>query len=99
MTGATYTAFFTKQNDAIICKEPKGEKYRKSLDWKVPAVSISWLIDVLFSKKNVADKLDELKYKNFNSEKEPLQISSKLVSNLLTGWKNPIVITRQVYYG
>ena len=40
----------------------------------------------------------KLKYKNFNSEKEQLQISSKLVSNLLTGWKNPIVITRQVYY-
>ena len=98
MAGAAYTAFFTRDNDVIICKEAKGDKFRKSQDWKVPAVSIHWLNDVLFGDKDVSKSLGDVAYKKFGQDKDPLGIRSSLVTDLMAAWRQTIVITQEVYY-
>ena len=97
MTGAEYTACLTRNNAAIVCREAAGEKYRKSREWSVPAVSIKWLNEVLFSPDNVAGKLTDPEYNNFDKHKQALGISSKLVSSYLQPWKEPIQITESAY--
>ena len=98
MAGAEYTAYLTRDNTAIVCRDAAGEKYRKSSEWNIPAVSIKWLNEALFSRDNVADRLTDPVYKNFDKQKQPLGISSKLVSSYLGPWKEVIEVTRSAYY-
>jgi len=98
MTGASYSAYFDRENAALICRDNKGEKYKKSFDWKVPAVSIDWLNDVVFSNVDVADKLHDPVYQKFNGTRDALLINSDLVSDYLKAWRDPIVVTKEVYY-
>lgn len=41
--GATYTANLKPQNTHVICKESKGPKYVKAVEWKVHTVTVEWL--------------------------------------------------------
>ena len=98
MAGAEYTACLTRDNTAIVCREAAGEKFRKSSEWNIPAVSIKWLNEALFSRDNVADKLTDPLYRNFDKHKQPLGVSSKLVSSYLRPWKTVIEVTKSDYY-
>jgi len=98
MAGAEYTACLTRDNTAIVCREAAGEKFRKSSEWNIPAVSIKWLNEALFSRENVADKLTDPRFRNFDKHKQPLGVSSKLVSSYLRPWKSVIEVTRSDYY-
>ena len=98
MAGAEYTACLTRDNTAIVCREAAGEKFRKSSEWNIPAVSIKWLNEALFSRENVADKLTDPLFRNFDKHKQPLGVSSKLVSSYLRSWKNVIEVTKSDYY-
>jgi twin BRCT domain len=44
--GATYTANLKPQNTHVICKESKGPKYIKAIEWKVHTVTVEWLYHV-----------------------------------------------------
>ena len=41
---------------------PIGEKFDKAREWKVPAVSIQWLNDVMFGSVNAAQCMSNAKY-------------------------------------
>jgi len=96
IAGATYTGYFTKHNHAIICKRPVGEKFEKAREWRVPAVSIQWLNDVLFGSANAAQSMNNPRYQQFKPE-EPLRIDYSLVQHLIQAWKNPIRVTPETY--
>ena len=98
MTGASFSAYFDHENDVLICRDNKGEKYKKSLDWRVPAVSIDWLNDVVFGIVDVADKLHDPVYKIFDGTRDALFINSDLVSYHLKAWRDPIVETKSEYF-
>ena len=96
--GGNYTSYFTRANSVIICKTFSGEKYRTSLDWKVPAVSIAWLNEVLFGTEDVIEKVMSPSYRKISTQESDLAINPKLVSHLLEAWKQPIVVTKETYY-
>jgi len=96
IAGATYTGYFTKHNHAIICKRPVGEKFEKAREWRVPAVSIQWLNDVLFGSANAAQSMNNPRYQQFKPE-EPLRIDYSLVQHLIAAWKIPIRVTPETY--
>ena len=96
--GAKYSSSFTKKNSVIICKAFQGDKYKTSKDWKIPAVSISWLNDVLFGPEDVSGKVNSSVYKRFSVEEEDLGIRTELVSHLLEAWKEPVMVNRDTYY-
>eukprot|EP00092_Neocalanus_flemingeri_P028822 GFUD01031294.1.p1 GENE.GFUD01031294.1~~GFUD01031294.1.p1 ORF type:complete len:765 (+),score=231.03 GFUD01031294.1:287-2296(+) len=96
IAGATYTGYFTKHNHAIICKRPVGEKFEKAREWRVPAVSIQWLNDVLFGSANAAQSMNNPRYQQFKPD-EPLRIDYSLVPHLIQAWKNPIRVTPETY--
>ncbi|KAL7554868.1 hypothetical protein ACHAWF_018413 [Thalassiosira exigua] len=41
--GAEFTDSLTRKNTHLICKEAKGQKYAKAVEWGVRAVSVEWL--------------------------------------------------------
>ena len=94
--GATYTSYFSKHNHAIICRKPLGEKFEKAREWRVPAVSIQWLNDVLFGSMNAAQSMNNPRYQQFKPE-EPLRIDYTLVPHLIQAWKVPIRVTPETY--
>merc|ERR1719445_2752264 len=96
IAGATYTGYFTKHNHAIICRKPLGEKFEKAREWRVPAVSIQWLNDVLFGSSNAAQSMNNPRYQQFKPE-EPLRIDYNLVPHLIQSWKIPIRISPETY--
>ena len=96
MAGATYTGYFTKHNHAIICKRPMGEKFEKAREWRVPAVAIAWLNDVLFGSSNAAQSMNNPRYQQFKPE-EPLRIDYNLIPHLIQAWKSPIRISPETY--
>merc|ERR1719322_1729454 len=96
MAGATYTGYFSKHNHAIICKRPMGEKFDKAREWRLPAVSIQWLNDVLFGSANAAQSMNNPRYQQFKPE-EPLRIDYNLVPHLIQSWKIPIRISPETY--
>ena len=98
MAGAVYTPGFTKANTAIICKSFTGEKYRYSLEWKIPAVSIAWLNDVLFGREDVSQKLQSPVYRKISPGQENIGIKEELVADLLEAWKVPIYVNNDTYY-
>ena len=98
LAGAGYTSGFSRENTAIICKAFEGPKYRVSLDWEIPAVSISWLNEVLFSSEDVSKKLQSSDYRKINDSQENLGIKEDLVSYLLEAWKVPIFVNKDTYY-
>ena len=93
MIGGTYTGYFTKNSHAIICKEQKGEKYNKAIEWKVPVLSSVWLNEVMFGCGDGSKNLLDTKYQKFNSL-QPLTIDSNLVLNLLEPWKREIKVSK-----
>ena len=92
--GATYTGYFTKHNHTFICKRLVGEKFEKAREWRVPAVSIQWLNDVLFGLANVAQSMNNPRYQQFKPE-EPIRIDYSLVKHLIQAWKNPVRVKRR----
>ena len=98
MAGAVYTPGFTKANTAVICKSFTGGKYRYSLEWKIPAVSIAWLNDVLFGREDVSQRLQSPVYRNICEGPENIGIKEELVSDLLEAWKVPIFVNNETYY-
>ena len=96
MAGATYTGYFSKHNHAIICKRPMGEKFEKAREWRVPAVSVAWLNDVLFGSSNAAQSMNNPRYQQFKSD-EPLRIDYNLIPHLIQAWKSPIRISPETY--
>ena len=96
MAGATYTGYFSKHNHAIICKRPMGEKFEKAREWRVPAVAIAWLNDVLFGSSNAAQSMNNPRYQQFKPE-EPLRIDYNLIPHLIQAWKSPIRISPETY--
>merc|ERR1719412_2340413 len=74
--GATYTSYFSKHNHAIICRKPLGEKFEKAREWRVPAVSIQWLNDVLFGSMNAAQSMNNPRYQKFKAN-PPARIKRK----------------------
>ena len=93
MVGGTYTPYFTKENHALICKEEKGEKYKRAKEWKVPVLSSVWLIHAMFSSENEHHNLQNKNFKKFNA-KEPLSIDHSLFENLLEPWKKQIKLSK-----
>ena len=87
IAGDTYTGYFTKHNHAVICKILVGEKFENVREWKVPAVSIQWLNDVLFCSANAAQSMNNPRYQQLKPE-EPLRIDYSLVQHLIQAWKN-----------
>ena len=101
MAGAVYTPGFSRANTAIICKAFTGDKYRGALGWKIPAVSISWLNDVLFGPEDVSlsPKLQSSVYRQISSEaQENIGIKEELVTDLLEAWKVPILVNNETYF-
>ena len=96
IAGATFTSYFTKHNHAILCRKPMGEKFEKAREWRVPAVSIQWLNDVLFGSMNAAQSMNNPRYQQFKQE-EPLRIDYVLVQHLIQAWKVPIRVTPETY--
>jgi hypothetical protein len=96
IAGATYTGYFTRHNHAIICRKPHGEKFDKAREWRVPAVSIQWLNDVIFGSMNAAQSMNNPRYQQFKPE-EPLRIDYVLVQHLIQAWKVPIRVTPETY--
>ena len=96
MAGATYTGYFSKHNHAIVCKRPMGEKFEKAREWRVPAVSVQWLNDVLFGSSNAAQSMNNPRYQQFKPE-EPLRIDYNLIPHLIQAWKSPIRISPETY--
>jgi len=96
--GATYTSSFSRDNSVIICKAFSGEKHKTSLVWKVPAVSISWLNDVLFGSEDVTEKVHSSVYRKLTELEEDLGIRPELVSDLLEAWKKPVFVTNETFY-
>jgi len=45
--GASYTENMKPTNSHLICREPKGRKYDKAIEWKLHVVSIDWLYHVV----------------------------------------------------
>ena len=97
-SGATYTSYFTRDSSVIVCKAFEGEKYKTSLDWKIPAVSISWLNDVLFGCEDVSGQAKSSVYRNLSDVQEDLGIKTELVSHLLEAWRQPVVVTKETFY-
>ena len=58
MVGASHTGYFSKHNHAIICKRPMGEKFEKAREWRVPAVSIQWINEVVVVSGNTAQSMN-----------------------------------------
>ena len=73
-----------------------GEKFEKAREWRVPAVSIQWLNDVLFGSANAAQSMNNPRYQQFKPE-EPLRIDYNLVPHLIQSWKIPIRISPETY--
>ena len=96
MVGATFTGYFSKHNHAIICKRPMGEKFEKAREWRVPAVSIQWLNEVMFGSGNAAQSINNPRYQQFKPD-EPLRIDYNLVPHLIQAWKIPIRVTPETY--
>ena len=96
IAGATYTGYFTHHNHAIICRKPLGEKFDKAREWRVPAVSIQWLNDVLFGSMNAAQSMNNPRYQQFKPD-EPLRIDYSLVPHMIQAWKVPIRVTPETY--
>ena len=82
IAGDTFTGYFTKHNNALICKRPVGEKFENVREWKVPAVSIQWLNDVLFRSANATQSMSNPIYQQFKPE-ESLRIDYSLVQHLI----------------
>eukprot|EP00094_Tigriopus_californicus_P005485 TCALIF_05287-PA protein Name:"Similar to PAXIP1 PAX-interacting protein 1 (Homo sapiens)" AED:0.10 eAED:0.10 QI:0/0.6/0.5/1/1/1/6/134/1359 len=96
MTGAKYTSYFSRHNHVIVCQSATGEKYNKSKEWNVPAVSVQWLNDVLFGNGNAEQCMQNPKYHNFKME-DPFRMDYTLVPHLIAAWKNPIRVTPETY--
>lgn len=96
MTGAKYTSYFSRHNHVIICQSAVGDKYNKSKEWNVPAVSVQWLNDVLFGNGNAEQCMQNPKYHNFKME-DPFRMDYTLVPHLIAAWKNPIRVTPETY--
>ena len=96
MVGASHTGYFSKHNHAIICKRPMGEKFEKAREWRVPAVSIQWINEVVFGSGNAAQSMNNPKYQQFKPD-EPLRIDYNLVPHLIQAWKIPIRVTPETY--
>jgi hypothetical protein len=45
--GASYTENMKPSNSHLICREAKGPKYEKAIEWKLHVVSIEWLYHVV----------------------------------------------------
>lgn len=45
--GATYTEHLKPSNTHLICREPKGPKYEKAIEWKLHVVTVDWLYHVI----------------------------------------------------
>ena len=96
MVGASHTGYFSKHNHAIICKRPMGEKFEKAREWRVPAVSIQWINEVVFGSGNAAQSMNNPRYQQFKPD-EPLRIDYNLVPHLIQAWKIPIRVTPETY--
>uniref|UniRef100_T1K2U0 PAX-interacting protein 1 n=1 Tax=Tetranychus urticae TaxID=32264 RepID=T1K2U0_TETUR len=93
VTGAQYTNYLNHKNTIIICKKLEGPKFKKALQWDMPAVNLIWLQDILFGHHNQA--LSALhksqRYTKFES-KDCCEIDYNLVKPLLTCWKVPLKV-------
>lgn len=45
--GASYTENMKPSNSHLICREAKGPKYEKAIEWKLHVVSVEWLYHVV----------------------------------------------------
>ena len=45
--GALYTEHLKPSNTHLICRDPKGPKYEKALEWKLHVVTVDWLYHVI----------------------------------------------------
>jgi len=57
--GADYTESMKPNNTHLICREGKGEKYEKGLEWGLGVVSIDWLYHILQHGYGGLNKADE----------------------------------------
>ena len=62
--------------------QSSGEKFEKAREWRVPAVSIQWLNDVLFRSANATQSMSNPMYQQFKPE-ESLRIDYSLVQHLI----------------
>ncbi len=70
-----------------------GIKYSKAKDWKIPAVTVQWLNDVIFGNTNAEQCLHNPKYHNMKLE-DTFRIDYGLVVHLMAAWKSPIRFTQ-----
>ncbi|CAB4063821.1 PAXIP1 [Lepeophtheirus salmonis] len=96
LSGAKYSGYFSKHNHAIICRKASGDKFEKAKEWKVPAVSVQWLNDVLFGNVNAVQCVNNPKYQNLKLE-DPFRIDFTLLPHLVEAWKIPIRVTPETY--
>jgi hypothetical protein len=70
----------------------RGDKFNAAKKWRIPAVSVQWLNDVLYGNVNPEQSLHCPKYQTFRTE-DPLRIEYSLVPHLVQAWKQPIRVT------
>ena len=73
--GAEYTDNLSRKNTHLICKEAKGAKYNKAIEWgTIHAVSIEWLYHVI---KEGYEEGCEYRFSSDGVKKEPMMVRKK----------------------
>ncbi|CAG2059853.1 unnamed protein product, partial [Timema podura] len=94
--GAKYTAYFSSQNNILVCRKPQGKKYDKALEWKTPVVNTQWLSDIFLGHYKAIQQPDSPKYKIFNTP-NLFKVEYGLIPHLMVAWKQPLSITQELY--
>uniref|UniRef100_A0A7N8YAC3 PAX-interacting protein 1 n=1 Tax=Mastacembelus armatus TaxID=205130 RepID=A0A7N8YAC3_9TELE len=94
LAGARYTGYLCRSNTVLICKEPRGLKYEKAKEWKIPCVNAQWLCDILLGNFEALRQIHHSRYSNY-THTEPLMPNPQLVQNLLAAWRTPIKVSAE----
>jgi len=66
--GAEYTENMRSSNTHLICKEARGEKFKKAIEWGIHIISEKWLYDVLqYGYTNCEKKFSLIKDKQYEN--------------------------------
>lgn len=96
--GAKFTTSFSVHNTLLISMDTKKEKYNYANQWSIPVVSAHWLLDVFLGLNDAHKKpfgSYHFRHKQIDS-KDPFEMDRAAMRPLMTGWKFPIRLDREV---